>query len=50
MIDEKLKALSEDLTKVSDELEKLTKLKLKIVGAIEILTQMKEEEKDGSSK
>jgi hypothetical protein len=43
MISDKLKKLREDFEKVSSELEKLTQLKLKLMGAIEVLVQMEEE-------
>ena len=43
MISDKLKSLRCDFEKVSAELEKLTQLKLKLMGAIEVLVQMEEE-------
>jgi hypothetical protein len=43
MISDKLKGLRDDFEKVSTELEKLTQLKLKLMGAIEVLVQMEEE-------
>ena len=43
MVSEKLEKLREDFEKVSVELEKLTQLKLKLMGAIEVLVQVEEE-------
>ena len=42
MIEEKLKTLKEDLQKVSVELDRLSQLRLKLMGAIEVLEDMKE--------
>ncbi len=50
MISDKLKSLRGDFEKVSAELEKLTQLKLKLMGAIEVLVQMEEECEDECSK
>ena len=50
MIEEKLGQLKEDLEKVSAELEKLSQLRLKLLGAIEILTSMDEESKEDKPK
>ena len=44
MISDKLDRLKEDLQKVSIELDKLTQLRLKLLGAIEILEELKEDE------
>tara|TARA_Y100001963_G_C6576800_1_gene351477 strand:- start:290 stop:463 length:174 start_codon:yes stop_codon:yes gene_type:complete len=46
MVSDKLEKLREDFEKVSVELEKLTQLKLKLMGAIEVLTQIEEESED----
>tara|TARA_R100000234_G_scaffold96186_1_gene64471 strand:- start:130 stop:333 length:204 start_codon:yes stop_codon:yes gene_type:complete len=46
MVEEKLGQLKEDLEKVSVELDKLSQLRLKLLGAIEILTAMKEESEE----
>ena len=43
MIEEKLETLKEDLQKVSVELDRLSQLRLKLMGAIEVLEGMKEE-------
>ena len=43
MIEEKLSHLNEDLQKVSVELDRLSQLRLKLMGAIEVLEGMKEE-------
>ena len=45
MIDDKLKQLNEEFQKVGSELDRLSQISLKLSGAIEILTSMKEEEK-----
>ena len=50
MIEEKLGQLKEDLEKVSAELERLSQLRLKLMGAVEILTSMDEESKEDKSK
>jgi len=57
MISDKLEALRADYEKVSIELDKLTQLKLKLMGAIEVLSQLDTEKnpnkditKDGSNK
>ena len=44
MIEEKLSQLKEDYEKVSGELEKFSQIRLKILGAIEILESMKKDE------
>ena len=46
MVSDKLEKLREDFEKVSVELEKLTQLKLKLMGAIEVLNQIEEESED----
>ena len=46
MVSDKLEKLREDFEKVSVELEKLTQFKLKLMGAIEVLTQIEEESED----
>ena len=43
MIEEKLKTLKEDLQKVSVELDRLSQLRLKLMGAIEVLEDIKNE-------
>ena len=45
MIEEKLGQLEEDLEKVTMELDRLSQLRLKLLGAVEVLTGMKEEPK-----
>jgi hypothetical protein len=50
MISDKLEKLREDFEKVSMELEKLTQLKLKLMGAIEVLAQVEEECENECSK
>ena len=45
MIEEKLSQLKEDYEKVSVEIEKLMQIRLKLLGAIEILEQLKEDDK-----
>ena len=44
MIEDKLKQLQEEYGKVTQELERLNQIGLKLAGAIEILTSLKEEE------
>ena len=44
MIEEKLTALREDFDKVSTELDRLSQLRLKLIGAIEILESFEKEE------
>jgi prefoldin subunit 5 len=44
MIEEKLKALKDDLEKVSLELDRLSQLRLKLMGAIEVLESLEEKE------
>ena len=44
MIEEKLTQLKEEYGKVTQELERLNQIALKLAGAIEILAGMKEEE------
>ena len=46
MIEDKLKQLQEEYTKVTQELERLNQIGLKLAGAIEILTSLKEEESE----
>ena len=46
MIEEKLVSLKEDLDKVVSELERLSQLRLKLMGAIEICEKMQEESKE----
>jgi|TARA_R100001082_G_scaffold107393_1_gene81233 hypothetical protein len=50
MVEEKLETLKEDLKKVTMELDRLTQLRLKLLGAIEVLDQINNEEEveDGS--
>ena len=45
MISDKINTLKEDLQNVSVELDRLTQLRLKLLGAIEILEQLKEDDK-----
>ena len=45
MIEDKLKQLKEEYGKVTQELERLNQIGLKLAGAIEILTSMEEESK-----
>ena len=44
MIEEKLEALKKDFDKVSTELDRLSQLRLKLIGAIEILESFEKEE------
>tara|TARA_R100000306_G_C4258564_1_gene84109 strand:+ start:59 stop:232 length:174 start_codon:yes stop_codon:yes gene_type:complete len=44
MIEEKLAHLKEDLQKVSLELDRLSQLRLKLMGAIEVLESLEEKE------
>ena len=46
MIEEKLSQLKEDLNKVLSELERLSQLRLKLVGAIEICEKIQEDSKE----
>jgi prefoldin subunit 5 len=46
MIEEKLETLKEDLQKVSTELDRLSQLRLKLMGAIEVLEGIEEEKKE----
>ena len=46
MIEEKLSHLKEDLQKVSVELDRLSQLRLKLMGAIEVLEGIEEESKE----
>jgi hypothetical protein len=43
MIEEKLSQLKEDYDKVSAEIDKFMQIRLKLLGAIEVLEGMKEE-------
>lgn len=43
MIEDKLKQLEEEYAKVVKEVERLSQIGLKLAGAIEVLTGMKEE-------
>ena len=45
MISDKINTLKEDFQNVSVELDRLTQLRLKLLGAIEILEQLKEDDK-----
>ena len=46
MIEEKLSQLKEDYEKVSVEIEKLMQIRLKLLGAIELLESMEEKPED----
>tara|TARA_R100000963_G_C4535564_1_gene35034 strand:+ start:8 stop:172 length:165 start_codon:yes stop_codon:yes gene_type:complete len=46
MIEEKIGQLKEDYEKVSVEIEKFMQIRLKVLGAIEVLESMKEEPKE----
>ena len=50
MIEEKLSHLKEDLQKVSVELDRLSQLRLKLMGAIEVLEGIEEESKEKPEK
>ena len=50
MIEEKLSHLKEDLQKVSAELDRLSQLRLKLMGAIEVLEGIEEESKEKPEK
>ena len=50
MIEEKLETLKEDLQKVSVELDRLSQLRLKLMGAIEVLEGIEEESKEKPEK
>ena len=50
MIEEKLSQLKEDYDKVSAEIEKFMQIRLKLLGAIEVLDSMKQEEKPKEEK
>tara|TARA_R100000700_G_C3146747_1_gene126765 strand:- start:373 stop:525 length:153 start_codon:yes stop_codon:yes gene_type:complete len=50
MIEEKIEKLTEDYQTVMKELDRLNKVALKLSGAIEILTEMKESDEPKKEK
>ena len=50
MIEGKLSQLKEDYDKVSAEIDKFMQIRLKLLGAIEVLDAMKQEEKPKEEK